>query len=240
MDIIKRLKAIEQAWQRGELGGETMPEDARPDYARDDERLYLYLTLPMALNYQRNSYKLWEGALLTAQDSSTAWVFDPAEVCARSEEDLRQALVKYKVALQPNKHVAVWRTICQSLVQHADGSVKKLIGKTGTSIAAIRQFIIQHKKDFPILGGPKVGNYWPYVLHQYTDVNWPDLHNLTVVVDTHVIQASAKLGLIAQGENSPDLVAQRWAAILVPAGIAPINIHTPLWLWSRAGFPEIK
>lgn len=55
-------------YHQGELGGEIMPEDANPKLKKSSLKNYLYFTLPMALNYQRNSYTLWESALKTYQD----------------------------------------------------------------------------------------------------------------------------------------------------------------------------
>ncbi len=64
-------------YENGELGGEEMPEDANPHLAKDSLENYLYFTLPMALNYQRNSYTLWESALQTYNDKETRFVFLP-------------------------------------------------------------------------------------------------------------------------------------------------------------------
>ncbi len=47
-----------EMYKRGELGGEIMPEDSNPHLNKDSLENYLYFTLPMALNYQRNSYTL--------------------------------------------------------------------------------------------------------------------------------------------------------------------------------------
>lgn len=43
-----------------------MPEDSNPNFSSDEIEMRLaYFTLPMALNYQRDSYKLWESVLKT-------------------------------------------------------------------------------------------------------------------------------------------------------------------------------
>jgi len=49
-------------WQQGSLGGEFMPEDENPHLEKSSLENYLYFSLPMSLNYQRNSYTLWENA----------------------------------------------------------------------------------------------------------------------------------------------------------------------------------
>ena len=39
-----------------------MPEDENPGLEKSSTQNYMYFTLPMVLNYQRNSYVLWECA----------------------------------------------------------------------------------------------------------------------------------------------------------------------------------
>lgn len=91
------------AYKQGFLGGEKMPEDENPKLDKASKENYMYFTLPMALNYQRNSYVLWECANRMYADLNAQKVFDSKEVCDMSEELLRKYLVEHKVALQPNK-----------------------------------------------------------------------------------------------------------------------------------------
>jgi len=72
----------------------------------------------MALNYQRNSYKLRESAFKSWEDSLTREIFDLQKVVHMNEEELREKLLKHKVALQPNKHIQTWKTISHTLVEH--------------------------------------------------------------------------------------------------------------------------
>ena len=55
-----------------------------------------------------------------------------------------------------------------------------------------------------------------------------------------MIQASQQLGLITEQEalqsNVQMLVADRWKELLAGTDWKPIDVHTPLWLWSRGGF----
>jgi hypothetical protein len=65
-----------------------------------------------------------------------------------------------------------------------------------------------------------------------------------VAPDRHVIAASLRLGLVAANEAHGAAltarVAERWRETLSGVGLLPIDLHTPLWLWSRAGFPELS
>lgn len=108
------------------------------------------------------------------------------------------------------------------------------------SVVGIKAFIDRNKKQFPYLGGTKICNYWLYVLEQYTDAHFTDRENITVAPDTHVLQASIRLGLIteqeASGSNAQQITAARWNELLSGTNLKPIDIHTPLWLWSRGKF----
>lgn len=67
--IYKKARKLIDMYKKGLLGGEVMPEDANPGLSKDSKENCLYFTLPMALNYQRNSYKLWEAAKATYEDA---------------------------------------------------------------------------------------------------------------------------------------------------------------------------
>lgn len=77
-------------------------------------------------------------------------------------------------------------------------------------------------------------------MEQYTNVKFIDRENITVAPDTHVIQASERLGIISLEEagqgNVQDIVASRWQENLKGTNLVPIDVHTPMWLWSRGEF----
>ena len=77
-------------------------------------------------------------------------------------------------------------------------------------------------------------------MEQYTDIRFDDRENITVAPDTHVVQASVKLGVISESEvsqsNVREIVVVRWEEILKDTELKPIDVHTPMWLWSRGKF----
>jgi len=223
-DILKLL-ALHKA---GKLGGEKMPEDENP-----------CLEISSRENYC-NSYKLWESANKTFRDSATVDCFFPERVIKISADDLRERLLKYKVVLQPNKQPIIWRTLCTTIYENLDNDIRNLFIQENFSVLKIKEWINKYKSAFPYLGGNKILNYWLYVMEQYTDVKFIDREHITVAPDTHVIQASQKLGLITDSEREqPDIqniVSERWQEILSETEYCPIDIHTPLWLWSRGKF----
>jgi hypothetical protein len=242
-DPYEVLDSVLRAWKAGLLGGELMPEDAAPTID-DISRRCLFFTLPMALNYQRNSYTLWHSAAELWNANDGMW-FAPSFVGSANEQDLRAALVSSRVALQPNKHVDIWRTISSELLQFHDGSVLNLISSCRSSVALLSEHVQgTRKKAFPYLSGPKIFNYWLYVLEQYCSIDFPDRDLISVAPDTHVLKASVRLGLMTDDEaaasNARDTAATRWREFLAPVGKSPIDVHSALWLWSRAGFPSVS
>ena len=237
---INKVYALLEVYKSGRLGGEKMPEDENSGLDKSSKENYLYFTLPMALNYQRNSYTLWECANKTYRDVDTADVFDVNAVIDMNEHQLREKLLKYKVALQPNKQPIIWKTLCETIENDFAGDIRKLFSENDYSVALIKDYISKNKKKFPYLGGNKICNYWLYVMEQYTDVRFVDRENITVAPDTHVIQASERLGLITSKEtvmgNVQEIVANRWKEVLMETDLVPIDVHTPMWLWSRGKF----
>lgn len=221
-----------------------MPEDANPGLPKDSALNYMYFTLPMALNYQRNSYTLWKSALQSYMDAATARIYDPRYVASMDEDKLREMLTKYKIALQPVKQCAAWMTLCRTFLRHFEGDIRNLFIMCHWNIPKILEYIQKnHKKEFPYLSGPKISNYWLYVIANYTDAPFSNLDSLSIAPDTHVIQATVRLQMIKETDlkknNLQELVNHAWKEALSGTGLSLIDLHTPLWLWSRNGFREL-
>jgi len=241
--ILDRVNRLIRMHREGRLGGEVMPEDANPKLDRDSRENYLYFTLPMALNYQRNSYSLWQSALQTYEDMETQFVFFPELCVGRSFEEIQQSLTKYRLALQRQKQTEIWIKLCETFLSDFGGDVRRLFDENDNDIERIKRYVqLDSKKSFPYLSGTKICNYWLYVIHQYTDRKFISLDALTVAPDTHVCKASLELGVITEEEyisgNVREITAEAWRSLLENTGLKPIDVHTPLWLWSRNGFCE--
>jgi len=237
-DIIVQCKKLLEAYRKGQLGYMKMPEDSNPGF--DDENLRLtYFTLPMSLNYQRDSYKLWESALKTYNDKETAVVFDIKSSANMPEEQLRAYLLRYKLALQPNKHIATWQKISSTIFYNWK-SINGLLKYADYDYLKLRDIVQkQYKKDLPYISGPKIFNYWCFILQEYGKIELHNAEYIEIAPDTHVTQCSVKLGVISQEESenlSKEKISEKWRIVLKDSGINPIDMHPPLWFWSRNGF----
>ena len=143
-----------------------------------------------------------------------------------SEGELKNRLVKYKVALQQNKHAEIWRKLCATLCDDFDGDIRNLFIKNDNSVEKIKEYIVGNKKKFPYLSGPKILNYWLYVMTQYTAIDLAGREYITVAPDTHVIQASIKLGLIKDEDKSRadirEYVSTLWEEVFYDTEYCPI------------------
>ncbi len=229
-----------RAYDDGLLGQTVMPEDSNPGFTQDqrEERL-VYFTLPMALNYQRDSYVLWKSALKTWNDKDTKEVFDISTVSRMSDEVLRERLQEHKLALQPNKHTTTWKTIAKTVFNEW-GSFSNFINEVGKDFLLLQNTVQnKYKKGFPYLSGPKIFNYWAFILEDFGKVDMENREYISIAPDTHITQCSVVLGLITEREASSmskDEIAEKWRLALEGSGITPIDMHPPLWFWSRNGF----
>lgn len=238
--FIKTCNQLLEAYKTGLLGQTVMPEDSNPGIEKmDQESRIAYFTLPMALNYQRDSYKLWEAALKTFNDPETKFVFNIEKVVKASEEEVRNALMKYKLALQPNKHIATWRVIAKTIYENW-GSFTQFFKETGGDFLLLKKLItLDHKKGFPYLSGPKIFNYWSFIISTYGGVKLSNRDHIEIAPDTHITQCSVKLGVITEAEARSlpkDVISAKWRELLKGSTIDPIDMHPPLWFWSRNGF----
>lgn len=131
-EILGKVNKLINAHKQGLLGGEKMPEDENPGLEKFSKENIMYFTLPMSLNYQRNSYVLWECANRMHRDVPE--VFDSRVVCNMPDENLREILVKYRVALQPNKQPIIWKRLCQTIEDELDGDIRNLFSMNDYSV----------------------------------------------------------------------------------------------------------
>jgi hypothetical protein len=206
--------------------------EVHPDLPRGSRENYLYFTLPVCINFQRSSPAMWAAALATYQDPATRHVFFPEKVAATDTERLRADLTCHKLALQPVRHTAIATTLHafyqddpRQVVAEAEGDAAKLI----------HLLRVTHRQRFPYLSGPKLSNYWPYMLSYFTDAKLRNSQEISIIPDTHIIKSSVHLGLVPAGARSEQVEAA-WRELLQGSDIAPSQVHSVLWHWSRNRF----
>jgi len=233
--LLDRVRALLALYQQGQIP--TLPQhEVHPDVPRGSRENYLYFTLPVCINFQRSSPAMWQSALKTYEDPETQYVFFPELSTQAPLEKLRADLLKHKLALQPNKHLEIWLTISNTLHRHFQDDPRQIIAAAKSDAGQLVKLLQEDRKaDFPYLRGVKLSNYWPYILSQYTDVQFANSHLISIIPDTHVIQCSAHLGLTPP-DASATAVEQAWRELLEGSEISPVTMHPVLWNWSRNHF----
>lgn len=229
---------LRKAYEEGLLGNQIMPEDTHPEFSSEEEKLS-YFTLPMSLNYQRNSYALWEASKRAFEDPDTNKVFSVRVVASLSQDELRVLLAKYKVALQPNKHINTWHTIASTIAGEW-GSIEGFLRAIDYDFLKLQQILqVTSKKGFPYLSGPKIFHYWSYIIGEYCGVILKNREYIQIAPDTHIIKCSIKLGVLTEEDAikmSRDEISEQWRETLKGTGLSPIDMHSPLWFWSKNNF----
>jgi hypothetical protein len=193
---LEEILKIYNALQNGTLK-KLEQHEVNPGLPKDSRENYLYFFLSCTINFRRSSPALWKSSLATWSDPETNYVFFPEKIIEESFENVQKAMVKHKLAIQTNKHPDIWLKISTTLNKHYQNDPRKLLEEGNYEIAKLIPLLQKEKKAlFPYLSGIKLSNYTMAILNWYTDAQFNDMYNLSIVPDTHVIQSSVKLGIV--------------------------------------------
>jgi hypothetical protein len=149
--------------------------------------------------------------------------------------------MKYRLAMQPVRHTHNWIEISRAIAQQWGGIIQ-LLDACDRDFLALREVVQhEHKKSFPYLSGPKLFNYWAFILVRNCGVKFSNSEYIDIAVDSHVRRASGRIGLISEAEAKslpPAEIARRWRAVLAGSPLRPVDLNIPLWMWSRSGFSD--
>lgn len=233
--ILEKVFTLHSLYHNGQIPTLTQHE-VHPKVDISSRENYLYFTLPPCLNFQRSSPAMWQAGLRTWEDPQTNYLFYPEKVCRTPIEKIQSDLQKHKLSLQKNKHTHIWFTISKTLNEHFNNDPRAILNAGEFDAQKVLMLIQKDQKIlFPYLSGPKMANYWLYMLSRYTDIDLSNMDYISIIPDTHVIQCSIKLGIVNEKANSRD-VADAWKELLRGTHVRPIDMHPVLWNWSRNNF----
>ena len=239
--LIQKLEKLREHFYNGEIPV-LHNHEVNPSLPLGSRENYLYFIMTCSLNFQRLSPKTWESALATWNDKETNFVFFPEKVINTEEEILRHALLKHKLALQPNKHIQIWKTISETFHNFFKDDPRKLFEKGKFDAKEVLNIVQKEmKKEFPYLSGPKLSNYFIFILIAYSDIKLKNTHLISIIPDTHIMQATEVLGILRREDINPTSVEDAWKVLLKDTNYSPIDFHSILWNWSRNKFhPQIQ
>lgn len=232
--LIERIALLKTYFEKGFIP-KVENHEANPSLDKGSRENYLYFTLPVALNFQRNSPALWQSAYKTWEDIDTNYLFYPEKVTQFSIEKVKTDLKKHKIALQENKHTHIWYTLCQSFHKNFENDPRNFIKLNESCVEQVINYLRDNSKSFPYLSWPKLSHYWLFILSHYTDIQLQNAHMLSIIPDTHIQQASLKLW-VTDLEDTPEVVSQKWFELLKWTDLSTTELHSILWNWSRNNF----
>ena len=229
---------IINAYKSGALGSYSPPESIVPGFSSFEDKLRYY-TLPMALNYRRQSGQLWEAAKTSYEDTKTRHLYDLAYVSRMSLLEVQDLLSIHHLAMQPVRHSLTWKTIAENIYANW-GSIEKLLYTADKDFLVLKELVqFRYKKAFPYLSGPKIFNFWCFILSSRCNVIFQHGELIDIAVDGHIRRSSAQIGIVTldEAQSLPaEAIAQRWRSLLHATDIRPVDLNIPLWYWSRNKF----
>lgn len=237
LETLARIKKLHTLFEEGKIKTLDIHE-VHPDLPLNDRLNYIYFTLPVSINFQRSSPAMWQSAYATYHDPETNYLFYPEKTILESREKVQKDLLKYKLSLQKNKHTDIWLTISRILNENFENDPRNLFSEGEYDVVKVLE-LITSKYNIPYLRGLKLSNYWLYILSKFTDIKLKNVHRISIIPDTHVIQSTIKLG-ITPSEATPDEIVNVWYDLLDGFELTPVQMHSVLWNWSRNDFkPEV-
>ncbi|MCZ7645945.1 MAG: hypothetical protein M5U26_11785 [Planctomycetota bacterium] len=198
----------------GIFGFKDMPEDLPPKGVEHGSLEHvLFITLTVAIDYQRDATVLWDASRRSYEDTETRYLFDPRLVhearAAKVLEDMR----RYGLSKKPKKDAWIWRTVAvtfhkkwggdpRRMLEHLDWDAPRVLASLRDGRHAERN---KQALDFPYLGGKKIGPLWLRMLRDNVGIS--KLRNMDQVdlpIDVHVARATLCLGVI-RGKYEGDL-----------------------------------
>lgn len=239
VDTLKRIEKLVEHFKNGDIPT-LIEHEVNPGLDIPSRENYLYFTLPVCINFQRSSPAMWQSALKTWNDTETNYLFFPEQVVITDIEKIKQDLFKHRLSLQINKHADIWTKISSTLHKLFNNDPREIYKKGNNNVVKILNLIQNEQKEhFPYLRGQKLANYWLFIQSKYTDIKLTNMHEISIIPDTHIIQSTAALGL-AQENEAPEKVAIVWKELLKDSLFTPVELHPILWNWSRNKFnPQV-
>jgi len=232
-----------------------MPEDEPPTgVTRGTLDHIIFLTLTVAIDYQRDAHALWDAARQTWEDLETRFLFDPDEVSEAPAEVVLPAMKKHRLSKKHTNDAKIWQTVAGSFARKWDGDPRHFLADCEWDAPTVLRRLKEDRhrsevrvaKDFPFLGGNKIGPLWLRMLRDNACVT--NLRNLDLVpipVDVHIARASLSLGIVNgsySGAMEPLFrqIRTAWAESVKGLEVEgrpmiALDVDEPLWHLSKFG-----
>ena len=258
-DIEKGLKIANILYDAfrttGIFGMQDMPEDAPPRGVKLGSLEHIiFLTLSVAIDYQRDGHSMWDASRATWEDPETRYLFDVYRVSEVPFEKVLNDMKKYKLSKKHRNDTKIWITIADSFAKKWEGNPLNFLEDCEWDAIRVldRLKVDRHlsgnrsTKDFPYLGGNKIGPLWLRMLRDNAGISSiKNMDQVPIPVDVHIARASLCLGIV-NGKYSGSVepiyqdIRRAWAESVKGLEVEgrpmiAIDVDEPLWHLSKFG-----
>jgi hypothetical protein len=235
-------KLLLQAFNtRGIFGHTVTPQHRPPQKADTLEHRLRFVTQTVALDYLRDSHRLYDAGRATFDDESTRWLYTPEVVECAKFKDVAAALKKHGLAQRESKDTEIWVQVAQKIVDHFKGSVHELLALGDHNAPTVLS--LARNAGLPSLSGPKVGSLWMRMLND-SCIPLTGLEQIPIPVDRHVMNVSLALGAVTvKGLDKellelPDVtppVQEVWFRAAELGGFKALDLDAATWWLGKLG-----
>jgi len=242
--------ALYQAFAtKGIFGRKDMPEDLCPDGIECGSYEHLmFLTLTVALDYQRDSEALWASSRRTYEDPTTRYLYFPDKVVKSSDTKIVADMRKYRLSKKPEKDAMIWTRLSQTFHDRFGSSPENLLREASYNGPQIIKLLgsREYGAGFPYLKGAKIAPLWVRMLKDNGDQNIVHIERVLLPVDRHIAAASVMTGCIRidytkapSFEEIRTAVQEVWQRACEGTPFYALQFDEPLWHLNRSGCSKV-
>jgi len=236
-------------------GHTEMPEDILPKgVAQGSLEHFLFITLSVSIDYQRDADALWASSRQTYEDPETRYLFNPQLMHETPFSKIVRDMKKYKLSKKPQQDANTWHTIGVTFYEKWQGDPRNFLASCNWDAPLILARLkvdsrLRNGKrvpDFPFLRGDKIGPLWVRMLRDNAGLTQiRNLDKVHIPVDIHVVRATLALGVVhgqykGRLESIFGTIRQAWfesvdGLTVDGRPMIALDVDEPLWHLSRYG-----
>jgi hypothetical protein len=236
-------------------GNTIMPEDITPKGVKKGSLEHLlFITLTVAIDYQRDANALWANSRKTYEDPATNYLFNLTSLHTTTPATIRNDMQKHGLSKKYHKDAEIWRTVGVTFYKKWQGNpINFLADSAFNALSVLNRLKVdthldngKQRSDYPYLRGPKIGPLWLRMLRDNVGIDkFINLDRVPIPVDIHVARATLSTGII-RGSFSGKLedlfeeIRKAWFTSVQGLSIKgrsmiALDVDEPLWHLSKNG-----
>lgn len=259
IDSIRGGKLAERMYRcfstSGILGKTEMPEDILPaGIEKGSLEHLLFITLTVAIDYQRDANVLWAVSRKTFEDPATRYLYDPQSLNTTQFGKIIDDMQRHKLSKKQKKDANIWQTVGVTFFKKWNGNPINFLEDCKWDSLEILDRLKKDThlyngkpvSDYPYLRGDKIGPLWVRMMRDNVGINQlKRLDEVPIPVDIHVARATLATGVVAGSFNGQlpelfEMIRESWFESvkdlkLKERPMIALDVDEPLWHLSKYG-----